>query len=195
MRTASYLSIPLLAALLGCGGEAPDSGPDDRPAEGPVETRPQTEGLAVWRADGFTLLVPEGADVLPRKAEPPETWAGILAGPGFVQEVDGQRVPGPPAYRLDAATYAKPDTVALETWVAELRGDEGAEGVRIALAGEPALRTGAAPGQEGPTSYWLERGGKVVELRLEPQPESPLDAIQRHLQSLILSTFRWSREP
>ena len=195
MRIGSLLPCLLVVALVACGGETPEPGPDSGPVEGPAETRPLTEGLAVWRADGFTLLVPEGADILPRKAEPPETWAGILAGPGVVQEIDGTRVPGPPAYRLDAATYEKPDSLALETWVAELRGDDGAAGVRVALAGEPALRTGAPPGEEGLTSYWLERGGKVVELRLEPQPESPLDAIQRHLQSLVLSTFRWSPEP
>lgn len=199
MRMRLLLLPALLAAALpGCAEDAPGPAPAEAPTEGPAEVRDLTEGLAVWRADGFTLLVPEGADIVPRKAEPPETWAAILAGPGFVQEIDGARVPGPPAYRLDAATYAGPDTIALETWVAARlaeRGEDGAAGVRVALAGESALRTGAPPGEEGSTSYWLERGGKVVELRLEPEPESPLDAIQRHLQSLVLSTFRWSREP
>ena len=32
----------------------------------------------------------------------------------------------------------------------------------------------------------------LVEFRLEEEPESPLAGIQRHMQSLILSTFRWS---
>jgi hypothetical protein len=106
--------------------------------------------------------------------------------------------PGPPAYRLDAATYAKPDTVALEDWVAARlaeRGEAGGEaGITVALAGEPALRTGSPPGFAGTASYWLERNGKVVELRLEEEPVSPLSGIQRHIQSLILSTFRWSGE-
>jgi hypothetical protein len=56
------------------------------------------------------------------------------------------------------------------------------------------VRTGAGPGETGPASYWLEREGQVVELRLDEEPESPLDGIQRHIQSLILSTFRWSGE-
>ncbi|HJU87251.1 MAG TPA: hypothetical protein VJ788_07795 [Gemmatimonadota bacterium] len=157
-----------------------------------------TEGLMLWRGDGFTMLVPEDADIVPTDPETPATWAVIVAGPGFVREVDGRMAPGPPAYRLDAATYAKPDTAALEEWVATRlaeRGDTGGDaGITIALAGEPALRTGAAPGYAGTASYWLERDGKVVELRLEEEPESPLSGIQRHIQSLMLSTFRWSGE-
>jgi len=195
------LLLPLLAlAAAACGGEpgAPDAGPAEGPDAAPAETRPLTEGLALWRADGFTLLVPEEADIVPRTAEPPETWAAILAGPGFVRDVEGVTVPGPPAYRLDAATYAKPDTVDLSDWVAARiteRGEGGAAGVTVPLAGEPALRTGAPPAEAGPASYWLEREGKVVELRVEEEPESPLGPLQRHVQALILSTFRWSGEP
>ena len=199
MRTRLLLtSLALAAPLAGCGDPAPEAGPGDEPAAARPETRALTDGLALWRADGFTLLVPEAADIVPQKPEPPETWTTILAGPGFVREVDGVTVPGPPAYRLDATTYAKPDTADLEGWVAARlseRGEESAAGVRVPLAGEPALRTGAPPGQEGATSYWLEREGKVVEFRLEEEPESPLGALQRHVQSLILSTFRWSGEP
>ena len=162
------------------------------------EVRATTEGLAVWRADGFTMLVPTDADVVPTDPDAPATWAVIVAGPGFVREVDGLRQPGPPAYRLDAATYAKPDTIDLEDWVAARlaeRGETGGgAGITVALAGESALRTGSAPGLAGTASYWLERNGKVVELRLEEEPESPLSGIQRHIQSLMLSTFRWSGE-
>jgi hypothetical protein len=60
------------------------------------------------------------------------------------------------------------------------------------LAGEAALRTGAAPNEAGPVSYWLERDGMIVEFRLVEEPGSPLGGIQRHVQSLILSTFKWS---
>lgn len=162
------------------------------------EVRALTEGLAVWRADGFTMLVPDDADVVPTDPVAPATWAVIVAGPGFVREVDGQPVPGPPAYRLDAATYAKPDTVALEEWVAArlAEREESSPDARItvALAGEPALRTGSAPGLAGTASYWLERNGKVVEFQLKEEPESPLSGIQRHIQSLMLSTFRWTGE-
>lgn len=162
-----------------------------------AETRALTEGLALWRADGFTMLVPQDADIVPQDPDPPATWATILAGPGFVQEGEGGvPQPGPPAYRVDAATYVKPDSVELEAWVAARlteRGEDAIEpAVTVPLAGEPALRTGVAPGAAGTTSYWLEREGKVVELRLEEEAESPLGAIQRHVQSLILSTFRWS---
>ena len=142
------------------------------------------------------MLVPDDADVVPADPVAPATWAVIVAGPGFVREVDGQVQPGPPAYRLDAATYTKPDTIELEDWVAARlaeREDAGGEAViTVALAGEPALRTGSAPGLVGPASYWLERDGKVVELRVTEEPESPLLGIQRHIQSLMLSTFRWS---
>lgn len=195
--------LPLLitaAVALACGdgdAPAPEPEPDAGPESGPAETRPLTEGLALWRADGFTLLVPEGADVVPRKPEASETWAGILAGPGFLREVDGATVPGPPAYRMDLVTYAKPDTASLEEWVAARlaeRGEDAPPGIRVPLAGEGALRTGAPPGEAGPTTYWLERGGKVVELRLAEEPESPLAGIQRHLLALVLSTFRWSGE-
>ncbi|HET6360541.1 MAG TPA: hypothetical protein VFH11_00615 [Gemmatimonadota bacterium] len=159
-----------------------------------------TDGLSVWRGDGFTMLVPAAADIVPIDPQPPATWAVIVAGPGFVREVEGRVLPGPPAYRLDAATYTKPDTVELEDWVAarlserEETGSEPASepGIVVAVAGEPALRTGSAPGLAGTASYWLERNGKVVELRLEEEPESPLSGIQRHIQSLILSTFEWS---
>lgn len=197
MRTRFLLLTLLAASLVGCGEPAPEAGPAEPAATRP-ETRPLTEGLAVWRADGFTLLVPESADLVPQRPEPTETWAAILAGPGFVSEVDGVRVPGPPAYRVDVATYAKPNTTALEDWVAARlseRGEATAAGIRVPLAGEPALRTGAPPGEEGVTSYWLERDGKVVEFRLEEEPESPLGALQRHVQSLVLSTFRWSGDP
>lgn len=163
------------------------------------EVRALTDGLALWRADGFTMLVPDDADIVPTEPTAPATWAVIVAGPGFVREVDGLRQPGPPAYRLDAATYAKPDTVALADWVAARlaeRGEaRGAAGITVPLAGESALRTGSAPGLEGSASYWLERKGKVVELKLDEEPESPLSGIQRHIQSLMLSTFRWSGEP
>jgi hypothetical protein len=190
-------------AILACG----DSGAGDgAPAEAaragaaavtPPETRALTEGLALWRANGFTLLVPERADIVPRTAEAPQTWAAILAGPGFVREVDGVQQPGPPAYRVDVATYELPPGQTLETWVAArlvARGDSAAAGagVTMPLAGEAALRTGAAPNEAGPVSYWLERDGIVVEFRLEEEPDSPLGGIQRHVQSLILSTFRWS---
>lgn len=163
------------------------------------ETRAHTEGLALWRADGFTMLVPEEADIVPQDPDPPATWTAILAGPGFIQEgAGGVPQPGPPAYRVDAATYAKPDSVELEAWVAarlaERGEDAGGAGVIVPVAGERAFRTGVAPGAAGAASYWLEREGKVVELRLEEEPESPLSAIQRHVQSLILSTFRWSGE-
>ncbi|CAN5783360.1 hypothetical protein BH20GEM1_BH20GEM1_23180 [soil metagenome] len=155
--------------------------------------------VALWRADGFTMLVPEDADIVPRDPDPPATWAAILAGPGFVREGEGGvRQPGPPAYRVDAATYAKPDTAEIEAWVAARlaeRGEAGGPGVIVPLAGERAFRTGVAPGVAGAASYWLERQGKVIELRLEEEPESPLGGIQRHVQSLILSTFRWSGEP
>ncbi len=191
-------AIALIALVAVCGrDDAQEAAPDV--ADAPVtETRAYTEGLAVWRADGFTMLVPENADIVPTDPVAPATWAVIVAGPGFVREVDGQVLPGPPAYRLDAATYTKPDTVALEEWVAARladRGESGAEaGITVALAGEPALRTGSAPGVAGTASYWLERDGKVVELRLEEEPQSPLLGIQRHIQSLILSTFRWAGE-
>lgn len=177
-------------------GERQDGAPAD--SVSPPEVRASTEGLAVWRADGFTMLVPDEADVVPVDPVAPATWAVIVAGPGFVREIDGRPMPGPPAYRLDAATYAKPDTIALEEWVAARlaeRGQTGADpGITVALAGEAALRTGSAPGIEGTASYWLERNGKVVELRLDEEPESPLSGIQRHIQSLMLSTFQWSGE-
>jgi hypothetical protein len=99
---------------------------------------------------------------------------------------------------VDAATYSKPDSVELDSWVAarlaERGEDAGAPGVIVPVAGERAIRTGVAPGVAGSASYWLEREGKVVEFRLEEEPESPLSGIQRHVQSLILSTFRWSGE-
>ena len=199
MRTS--IAIPL-AAMTAVLAAACDRGADGGQAGAPAdsvsapEVRALTDGLAVWRADGFTMLVPDDADVVPTDPEAPATWAVIVAGPGFVREVDGLRQPGPPAYRLDAATYTKPDTVELEEWVAarlaERGGPGGAAGITVALAGESALRTGSAPGLAGTASYWLERDGKVVELRLEEEPESPLSGIQRHIQSLMLSTFRWS---
>lgn len=163
--------------------------------EAPPETRATTEGLAMWRANGFTMLVPESADIVPRRTEPPATWGSILAGPGFVREVEGGREAGPPTYRLDAITYDKPDSIELREWVAARlaeRGESASPAVTVAIAGEPAIRTGAASREPGPASYWLERGGRVVEFRLTEEPESPLAGIQRHMQSLILSTFRWS---
>jgi hypothetical protein len=201
MRKSTMILMAALAVGAGAcerGAESDQAGaPSDSAAE--PEVRALTEGLAVWRADGFTMLVPDDADVVPTDPIAPATWAVIVAGPGFVREVDGITRPGPPAYRLDAATYTKPDTVALEDWVAarlEERGEAGgAAGTTVPLAGESALRTGSAPGLEGSASYWLERNGKVVELRLEEEPESPLSGIQRHIQSLMLSTFRWSGEP
>lgn len=178
------------AARVGAGGS--------EGVETALETRALTEGLAMWRANGFTMLVPESADIVPRPTEPPATWGSILAGPGFVREVEGGREAGPPAYRLDATTYEKPDTVALEAWVAERLAERGETvpdpGVTVAIAGEAALRTGAAPREPGAASYWLERDGTVVEFRLTEEPESPLAGIQRHMQSLMLSTFRWSEE-
>jgi hypothetical protein len=203
MRTR--VSILLAAALAAAGCErGADGGPGEAArvrsgAEESVrsepETRALTEGLAVWRANGFTMLVPESADIVPRRTEPPATWGSILAGPGFVREVEGGREAGPPAYRLDATTYEKPDSIELEAWVAARlaeRGEGAAPGVTVAVAGEPALRTGATSREPGPASYWLERDGTVVEFRLTEEPESPLAGTQRHMQSLILSTFRWS---
>lgn len=202
MRTSRVILLAAISVVTAVGA-------CDRPAEtgqagARVETTPGpdvralTDGLAMWRADGFTMLVPDDADVVPTDPTAPATWAVIVAGPGFVREVDGLRQPGPPAYRLDAATYAKPDTVALEDWVAARLADRGeaggATGITVPLAGESALRTGSAPGEVGSASYWLERNGKVVELKLDEEPESPLSGIQRHLQSLMLSTFRWSVE-
>lgn len=201
-RGAILLAAALLAAA--CDRQ-PSAGidPDGEEAVAPPatpDTRPLTEGLAMWRADGFTLLVPEDADIVPREVDPPARWSAILAGPGFLQEGEGGALQaGPPAYRVDVATYEKPDTLDLEEWVAARGGQRGEAGgtgpVTIPLAGEPAVRTGAGPGETGTASYWLERQGLVVELRLEEEPESPLDGIQRHVQSLILSTFRWSEEP
>jgi hypothetical protein len=200
------ISILLAAALAaaacerdtdpGPGEAARVEGEREGAAEAAPETRALTEGLAMWRANGFTMLVPESADILPRRTEPPATWGSILAGPGFVREVEGGREAGPPAYRLDATTYEKPDSIELEAWVVERlaeRGEgEAGPGVTVAIAGEPALRTGAASREPGPASYWLERDGTVVEFRLTEEPESPLAGIQRHMQSLMLSTFRWS---
>ena len=202
MRTSlAFLlaAIPVAMTAAACENAA-ESERTGAPADSAAapEVRATTEGLAVWRADGFTMLVPTDADVVPTDPDAPATWAVIVAGPGFVREVDGLRQPGPPAYRLDAATYAKPDTIDLEDWVAARlaeRGETGGgAGITVALAGESALRTGSAPGLAGTASYWLERNGKVVELRLEEEPESPLSGIQRHIQSLMLSTFRWSGE-
>jgi hypothetical protein len=211
MRTSLLirrLAIVFAVTLLGpaCDRGQPSAGvkpegEEAAPAAPPAapDTRPLTEGLAVWRADGFTLLVPEDADIVPREVDPPARWGAILAGPGFLREGQGGALQaGPPAYRVDVATYGKPDTLDLEEWVAarvDERGEAGnTEPVTIPLAGEAAVRTGAGPGETGPASYWLEREGQVVELRLEEEPESPLDGIQRHVQSLILSTFRWSGE-
>ena len=192
-------AIPVVMTAVACESGA-ESERTDAPANSTAapEVRALTDGLAVWRADGFTMLVPDDADVVPTDPEGPAAWAVIVAGPGFVREVDGLRQPGPPAYRLDAATYAKPDTVDLEEWVAARlaeRGETGPAGITVPIAGEPALRTGSAAGIAGTASYWLERNGKVVELRLEEEPESPLSGIQRHIQSLMLSTFRWSGDP
>ena len=182
----------------GAPAEAVRAGADAGDTAAAPETRALTEGLALWRANGFTMLVPERADIVPRTAEAPQTWAAILAGPGFVREVDGVRQPGPPTYRVDAATYDLPQGQTLETWVAARLAERGeaasSAAVTIPLAGEPALRTGAGPNEAGAVSYWLERNGRIVDLRLEEEPESPLGAIQRHVQSLILSTFRWSEE-
>jgi len=199
----------LLVVALAVAACEPGAGPGEAgrvPAdsagepEAAPETRALTEGLALWRGDGFTMLVPQDADIVPQDPDPPATWATILAGPGFLREGEGGvPQPGPPAYRVDAATYAKPDSVELEAWVtarlAERGEGAGGSAVIVPLAGERAFRTGAAPGAAGTASYWLEREGKVVELRLEEEPESPLAGIQRHVQSLILSTFRWSGEP
>lgn len=201
MRKSFAILLAVAAAAVAACQRAADTDRAEAPADSATapETRAMTEGLALWRADGFTMLVPDDADVVPTDPQPPATWAVIVAGPGFVREVDGVRRPGPPAYRLDAATYAKPDSAALQDWVAARlaeRGQAGGEaGITVALAGEPALRTGTAPGIAGTASYWLERNGKVVELRLDEEPESPLSGIQRHIQSLMLSTFRWSGEP
>lgn len=206
MKTGLSILLAATLAASACerdGGGGPGAADAERPAgtdEVPAtaETRATTEGLAMWRANGFTMLVPESADIVPRRTEPPATWGSILAGPGFVREVEGGREAGPPAYRLDATTYEKPDSIALAAWVAERlaeRGESAAPGVTVAIAGEPALRTGAAPREPGPASYWLERNGTVVEFRLTEEPESPLAGIQRHVQSLILSTFRWSDAP
>jgi hypothetical protein len=204
MRKSFTILLAAAAAVVPGCQRAPETDPAGAPADSATapEVRAMTEGLALWRADGFTMLVPDDADVVPTDPEPPATWAVIVAGPGFVREVDGLRQPGPPAYRLDAATYAKPDSVPLQDWVAARlaeRGRTGGEGqtggeagITVALAGEPALRTGTAPGIEGTASYWLERNGKVVELKLDEEPESPLSGIQRHIQSLMLSTFEWS---
>lgn len=205
MRTTSThrRAIALAAALLAgsCDrGDSPSAGdpegPETAAPAAASESLPFTEGLAAWRANGFTLLVPEDADVVPLEVDPPALWGAILAGPGFLREgEDGTPQPGPPAYRVDVATYQKPDTVALEVWVASRmaeRGDSVAPSVTVPIAGQPAVRTGAAAGQPGLATYWLEREGLVVELRLEEDPESPLNGIQRHVQSLILSTFRWS---
>ena len=113
-----------------------------------------------------------------------------------MREVDGVQQPGPPTYRLDVATYDLPEGQTLETWVASRLAERGeaasSAAITIPLAGEPALRTGATPNEAGSASYWLERDGLVVEIRLDEEPESPLGGIQRHVQSLILSTFRWS---
>jgi hypothetical protein len=214
-RSVASVGVAIVAAITaaaaaGCGGDETREGTPaeavhaNRDAEagdtaaGP-ETRALTEGLALWRANGFTMLVPERADIVPQTAEAPETWAAILAGPGFVREVDGVQQPGPPTYRVDAATYDLPQGQTLETWVAARLAERGeavsSAAITIPLAGEPALRTGAAPNEAGGTSYWLERNGRIVELRLEEEPESPLGGIQRHVQSLILSTFRWSEAP
>lgn len=201
MRKSFAILLAVAAAAVAACQRAADTDRAEAPADSATapETRAMTEGLALWRADGFTMLVPDDADVVPTDPQPPATWAVIVAGPGFVREVDGVRRPGPPAYRLDAATYAKPDSAALQDWVAARlaeRGQAGGEaGITVALAGEPALRTGTAPGIAGTASYWLERNGKVVELKLDEEPESPLSGIQRHIQSLMLSTFRWSGEP
>ena len=199
----------ITAAVVACGGDetregAPAEavragrGADAGDTAAAPETRASTEGLALWRANGFTMLVPERADIVPQTAQAPQTWAAILAGPGFVREVDGVQQPGPPTYRVDAATYDLPQGQTLETWVAARLAERGeaasSAAVTIPLAGEPALRTGAAPNEAGAASYWLERDGLVVEIRVEEEPESPLGAIQRHVQSLILSTFRWSEE-
>ncbi|HET7692104.1 MAG TPA: hypothetical protein VFM44_03325 [Gemmatimonadota bacterium] len=202
MRTFFVILLAATSVLSAMG--ACDRTSETEQAGARVETTPGpdvralTDGLAMWRADGFTMLVPDDADIVPTDPTAPATWAVIVAGPGFVREVDGLRQPGPPAYRLDAATYAKPDTVALEDWVAARlgeRGEGGGEaGITVPLAGESALRTGSAPGLAGSASYWLERNGKVVELKLDEEPESPLSGIQRHIQSLMLSTFRWSVE-
>lgn len=198
MRKSFAILLAVAAAACQRGPDTDRAGAPADSAAGP-EVRAMTEGLALWRADGFTMLVPDDADVVPTDPQPPATWAVIVAGPGFVREVDGLRQPGPPAYRLDAATYAKPDTVALQDWVAALlaeRGQPGGDtGITVALAGESALRTGSAPGNAGTASYWIERNGKVVELRLDEELESPLSGIQRHIQSLMLSTFRWSGDP
>ena len=200
MQKSWTILIAALAVVAGACERAAESDRTGAPSDTTAapEVRAMTEGLALWRADGFTMLVPDDADVVPTDPVAPATWAVIVAGPGFVREVDGRRMPGPPAYRLDAATYSKPDTVALEEWVAARlaeRGQPGADpGITVPLAGEAALRTGSAPGIEGTASYWLERNGKVVELRLDEEPESPLSGIQRHIQSLMLSTFQWSGE-
>ena len=191
----------LIAAVTAVTAAACDRAPDSEQAGAPAdsaaapEIRAQTDGLAVWRADGFTMLVPEDADIVPTDPEAPAMWAVTVAGPGFVREVDGRIQPGPPAYRLDAATYAKPDTVALEEWVAARQSQRGEAGTLVALAGEPALRTVSGSGLASTVTYWVERDGKIVELRLEQDPESPLSGIQRHIQSLMLSTFRWSGSP
>ena len=71
------------------------------------------------------MLVPERADIVPRTPEAPETWAAILAGPGFVREVDGVQQPGPPAYRVDVATYDLPGTETLESWAAARLAERG----------------------------------------------------------------------
>lgn len=206
MRNRAILLAVAMAVAACEPGAEPEAGPGEAgrvevdsagEVEALVETRALTEGLALWRADGFTMLVPQDADIVPQDPDPPAIWATILAGPGFVQEGEGGvPQPGPPTYRVDAATYAKPDSVELEAWVAARLAERGedadAPGVTVPLAGEPALRTGVSPGAAGSTSYWLEREGRVVELRLEEEAESPLGGIQRHVQSLILSTFRWS---
>ena len=203
MRTGGSILLAATLVVAGCE-RGRDGGPGEAARVGAggteggqaaPETRALTEGLAMWRANGFTMLVPESADILPRETEPPATWGSILAGPGFVREVEGGREAGPPAYRLDATTYEKPDSIDLEAWVAERlaeRGESAAPGVTVAVAGEPALRTGSSSREPGPASYWLEREGTVIEFRLTEEPESPLAGIQRHMQSLILSTFRWS---
>lgn len=206
VRSSSLLLAIFVAASACERTPAGDTAAEADSAAGVPETRALTEGLALWRADGFTMLLPETADIVPRRREGDERWAAIVAGPGFVRQTeDGGTEPGPPAYRIDVATYDKPDTLELETWVAARSasaagagmtnpGEESADpqAVTVALAGEPALRVGAASREPGPVSYWLERDGTVVEFRLVEEPESPLAGIQRHLQSLMLSTFRWS---
>lgn len=179
-----------------------------QPAAPAAQESSPVESLT-FDGDDFTLRYPGDASVRPIEGDPVPGAANALEirGPAL-RDVAGDPIEGSATYSFEIVSYANPDRLTLDAWLARHREQENeGDALRAAsssgetaeaptsasVGGLPALRESRFGGDCRLVRYYVARGTRVVALRYADFPVESDSLNPENLRTYrkVIDSFRW----